>query len=412
MNTISWYFAVFVLAAWLLVRYVVPARHRHGVMTAGAVYFVVMQSSPLALLRLLFIVLTFLILAIGWRFGRRLAQTPEADRTAALKRGVIWLLSPLVLFKLIQTILPVRYLDMIFSQRGHVDLGSLAPLGISYFTFRALAYLIEIRRGALEPVGWWRYVNYVAFWPTLPAGPIERPAAFLSQTAAPTTPTVEDLRVGFLRLVAGLGKKLALGAFFYQLAKPYLLMQGGAARLYSPSDWPVWQLWLCLHAYYFYLYFDFAGYSDIAIGVARLFGYRILENFRWPILATNVADFWRRWHMSLTGWITDYVYVPLGGNRAGLKAAAHNTIIAMVLVGVWHGFNPHFAVWGLYHAAWLILYRQYRKKWAKPAAGPKPWWRRAAAWFVTFEIVNLGWVLFVFKVKTALAVYARLFFLS
>ena len=409
MNLISWVVTQFVAVFFIVVRYIFKPTRRHGLMTAGAVLFILLQNPPHILLRIGFILVTFIMLLGGWLFGRVLAQSSRLGQRAVLTGGIAFLLTPLVLFKLVQTIVPTRFIDMFLAQRGNIDLGSLAPLGISYFTFRAMAYLIEIWKGKIQPVGWWRYWNYVAFWPTLMAGPIERPGAFLQQTATAEQITSEDIREGFLRIISGLGKKLVLGSFFYQIAKPYLMMEG-AGRVVAVTDWPTLQLWVCVHAYYLYLYCDFAGYSDIAIGISRLFGYRIMENFRWPILATNVADFWRRWHISLTGWITDYVYYPMGGNKKGMTQAAKNTALAMLLVGIWHGISLHFALWGLYHAAFLILYRQYRKRWRKKDI-PNTWWRTGLAWLITFEIVNLGWVLFVFKLKLALQIYARLFFI-
>jgi len=408
MNLFSWVVITFSLVFYLLYRFVAKPSQRPALMAAGSVLFILLQEAPLLVMRFFYIFLTFAILAAGWLFGNALAKPAPERKIALLKRGAALILAPLVLFKAVQAVLPPQLIETVLTSRGgHVDVGSLAPLGISYFTFRVIAYLIEIRKGVVAPVGFLRYLSYVAFWPTFLAGPIERPKPFLDQADRCADPTAEDLRIGLARVFSGLFKKFILAGFFYQLAAPYVLLQSVPMEK-ALGQWETWQLWVCVHAYYFYLYLDFAGYSDVAIGTARLFGFRIMENFRWPILATNVADFWRRWHISLTGWITDYVYFGLGGNRLGLRRAAGNTLIAMLLVGLWHGLNLHFAYWGLYHAVFLILFRQYRKRFKRRDA-PKTWWKTAASWFVTFQIVNLGWVLFVFGYGKALSVYAKLF---
>ncbi|MHA1568927.1 MAG: MBOAT family O-acyltransferase [Alphaproteobacteria bacterium] len=409
MNAISWTIAIFVLVFFLVARYVFRPAQRHGLMTAGAVAFIFLQNPPGLIMRFAFILLTFIILLVGWQMGKVIARRPEERKRGGLRLGIIFLLAPLVIFKLVQAVIPTHLLEMMTSARGNFELGSFAPLGISYFTFRALAYLIEIRRGNVEPVGWWRYLNYVAFWPTFMAGPIERPGTFLEQTSHEVAITNEDVRVGMVRIMSGLVKKLILGGLFYQTAKPFMFLRSG--NLKNFDEWTTWQVWISLTAYYLYLYCDFAGYTDIAIGAARMFGYRIMENFRWPILATNVADFWRRWHISLTSWLRDYVYFHLGGSRKGLDKAARYTVVAMVLIGLWHGLTIHFALWGLYHAIFLNIYRRYRKEWRKKER-PKVWWRTGLAWLVTFQIINLGWVLFLFRPRVAFAVYMKLFGLS
>jgi alginate O-acetyltransferase complex protein AlgI len=410
MNLFSWLTLIFTLLVLGLARYFINPEKRMGLLSIASMIFICMQTAPHYMLRTAFILLTFVLLLIGWRLGKSVASAPPEKKRRSLWFGSISLLSPLVLFKIIQAIIPPQLIENVLTAKGgNLELGSLAPMGISYFTFRAIAYLIEIRKETIAPVGWWRYLNYVAFWPTVMAGPIERPKPFFEQDEAPRRATPEDISIGLARICSGLFKKMVLGSFFYQLALPYILLPSGDMRVVL-AEWKTWELWFCAHFYYLYLYMDFAGYSDAAIGVARLFGYRIMENFRWPILATNVADFWRRWHISLTGWITDYVYIPLGGNRLGLRRAALNSVVAMALVGIWHGLSGHYALWGLYHAVFLIAYRQYRMKYGKGAK--KSPLRTALSWFITFEIINLGWVLFIFSSKQALAVYAKMFFLK
>jgi alginate O-acetyltransferase complex protein AlgI len=405
MNMFSWTILFSVLILYVLARHVLKPSSRNALMTAGAVLFLSLQTAPHFMMRLGYIGLTFIILMTGWLFGKRVSKS----RTRlSLATGSLFLIAPLFLFKLLAVVLPPQLIETVITAKGGtLDLGSLAPMGISYFTFRAIAYLIELRSGSIKPVGWWPYLNYVAFWPTVMAGPIERPGPFFEQALIPARATDEDVRIGLARIGAGLFKKMIVATFFYQVALPYTLLPGSADVAAALSDWKAWHLWACVHAYYFYLYLDFAGYSDVAIGLSRLFGFRIMENFRWPMLSTNVADFWRRWHISLTGWITDYVYIPLGGNRRGLRRAAFNSMVAMVLCGFWHGLSPHFAIWGAWHAVFLIAYRQYRIKFKDKA--PKTRWWTAISWFATFQIINLGWIWFIFGARQALTIFSKLF---
>jgi alginate O-acetyltransferase complex protein AlgI len=227
-------------------------------------------------------------------------------------------------------------------------------------------------------------------------------------------PQGEDLVEGLARVIIGFGKKTVVASLFFNVARPYLELgadfNAGFDRFTTPY------LWLCVTAYYLYLYLDFSAYSDLAIGASRMMGFKIMENFRWPILATNVSDFWQRWHISLTSWVTDYIYIPLGGNRHGLFAAARYSLIAMITIGAWHGMNLHFIAWGFYHAIFLILYRQWRKSWKEkwfPKGLPGPnWLQTGLAWFVTFQVINLGWVLFNFKIGQSLRIWLKLFWLS
>jgi alginate O-acetyltransferase complex protein AlgI len=157
------------------------------------------------------------------------------------------------------------------------------------------------------------------------------------------------------------------------------------------------------------LYFDFSGYTDIAVGMARLFGYRIEENFDWPYLKTNLRDFWRSWHMSLTGFMRDVVYIPLGGNRRGAGRLYLNLLIVFVLIGLWHGGEGHYLLWGLYHGTGMVAYRAWQR-WRDAANRPARASRatRMWSWAATFHFVVFGWVLFACPTRDALTVYLGL----
>ena len=390
------------------------SRARAALLTALALFGVVFAGYAHPVLRLAYVGISLAVLLIGWGFGKLIVKKPEDQTKGLLAVALVLLFAPLFLFKLALALIPAVAMASIQKHAPGFNLASFLPVGISYFSFRSAAYLIEVRRRTIEPVGILRFFHYAFFWPTLLAGPIERPGPFLEQSREIPRSARDDILLGLSRFIGGFVKKTVLGSAFFGIARPYMELGGnfddGLAMFTTPH------LWLCVTAYYLYLYFDFSGYSDLAIGASRMMGFRIMENFRWPILAQNVADFWRRWHISLTSWITDYVYITLGGNRRGLYKAGLFTLIAMVLVGAWHGLNMHFLYWGAYHAVFLILYRQWRKN-LRPRLFknglPLPsWLGRVAAWFLTFQIINLGWVLFLYPVSRSWEIWLKLFWIG
>ncbi len=400
---------IYIIAAWLAWRFVFRKRFRAPFMLLVSILFILLQGAPTLLMHGAFLLCSLLTILAGYNAGRNLAgKTPDQTKVQFIIY-IIFAAFPLILFKLIGVFLTPAALEYIGSRNPEFDLRFVAPLGLSYLTFRVIAYMIEIRKGRLEPARLGEYILYVTFWPTLLSGPIERPEPFLRQLRDKPEYTSEDLAVGFSRIVTGLFKTLVLGVFFLKLAAPIFSMekQFGPGLFFKIS---VPGLWLSAIAYYFHLYLNFSGYSDIAIGLSRIFGYKIRENFQWPFLATNIADFWRRWHMSLTGWITDYVYYGLGGNRRGLKIAARNTLAAMILVGVWHGLALHFIAWGLYHAICLIIYRWWRKSGRGKLNIPDNAMTKFASWALTFVVVTIGWMLFALPTFTALPVILKMTF--
>ena len=392
---------------------------RAAVLTFMAVYGIVFAESLHPIIGLVYIFLSFSTLIIAWLFGRLISKKKDPKESlAAFVVAVIMAFVPLFLFKLAMAVVPMHIIKAIQQNAPAFDFSLLLPVGISYFSFRSVAYLIEIRRKTISPVSFFRFVNYAFFWPTLLAGPIERPGRFLRQSEKMEKATRLDIAIGFSRIITGFVKKTVLAAFFAGVARPYLELGAytGSTQhtefIAHLEAFSTPYLWLCVTAYYFYLYLDFSAYSDLAIGLSRMMGFKIMENFRWPILALNVSEFWQRWHISLTSWITDYVYRPLGGNRKGLLSAGIFTLTAMALVGAWHGMNLHFIAWGLYHAIFLILYRQWRKSWKKKIMPEKSSSPKCvstfAAWFITFQVVNVGWVLFNFPIGKSILIWLKL----
>jgi alginate O-acetyltransferase complex protein AlgI len=269
------------------------------------------------------------------------------------------------------------------------------PLGISYFAFLFIHYLVEVQRGRFAPGRPHELGLFVGFFPTVVAGPLKRFEDFAPQVESRTL-SGDDVHEGLGRLVIGLVKKLVIADNAARFAVPVFAA--------STSGWG--QLWLAVYAYSIQIYFDFSGYSDIAIGSARLLGYRVPENFDHPYLRSNIADFWRHWHMTLTGWILQYVYIPLGGNRHGRTRSNVNRLAAMTLCGLWHGSSWNFAAWGLYHGVLLNGYHFWRRR--RPATNASIS-SRALSTALTFHAVAVGWVLFACDLETAARILGRLF---
>jgi alginate O-acetyltransferase complex protein AlgI len=270
------------------------------------------------------------------------------------------------------------------------------PLGISFFTFEFIHYLTDVYQGRVsaEPAsptatglaagtrGLRRFVLFALFFPTLLAGPIKRYQQFTSQPEAPAGGPAPDFAAGLWRILLGLSKKILVADTLATVA----------SRLQQPDQVTPFGLWLGMYAYAGQIYADFSGYSDLAIGLARLYGYRVPENFDWPYLATSLQDFWRRWHISLSSWIRDYLFIPLGGSRVSRVRAAANLLGVMALCGLWHGAAWHFVLWGLWHGAGLGLGQLWRRV-RPPLAAPGPL-QRGLYRLLTFHYVCFGWVLF------------------
>jgi alginate O-acetyltransferase complex protein AlgI len=292
--------------------------------------------------------------------------------------------------------------------------GLFLPLAISFFTFEFIHYIIDRRRGMIPKRPLSRFLAFALFFPTMVAGPIKRFEGFDEQLNAPRL-APDDAWIALVRIATGAAKKFVLADSLALFVRP-LLERRDLADL-SPRV-----IVVALVAYSLRIYFDFSGYSDIAIGSARLFGIRVPENFDWPYLRSSIAEFWRHWHMSLQSWIADYIYKPLGGSKRGLGRTVANTLIAMSVSGLWHGAEWHYVVWGLYHGVLLVLYRLWRTI-VRPrtlgrfdeteSAGGHIWrrtalLRRAGSVALTFALVTVGWGLFIMPVRDFVVVLGAL----
>jgi alginate O-acetyltransferase complex protein AlgI len=316
---------------------------------------------------------------LSWCFGLAI-QNATRKRRLTLISGVSLALGILIYFKYSTFI--VDNLNSVFGWHLHSPFPDIArhlPIGISFFTFQVISYLMDVYRGEVsaEP----RLLNmavYKSFFGKLIAGPIVRYADIKEQLASRSV-TVDGFNEGIYRFGMGIGKKVIIANCMGEIADKIFGL--------PINSLPAGLAWLGAIAYTFQIYFDFSGYSDIAIGLARMFGFRFKENFNQPYLSTSITEFWQRWHISLSSWFRDYLWFPLGSNRHGPLRTYLNLLIVFFFCGLWHGASWNFVVWGLFHGCFLVFERALgsRVKF-RPAAG--------IAFVYTLTVTIVGWVCF------------------
>ena len=280
------------------------------------------------------------------------------------------------------------------------------PIGISFYTFTQIAFLCDCYQGKVRERRFVHYLLFVTYFPHLIAGPVLHHSQMMPQFARNDVyrPNVDKIAVGFAIFIVGLGKKLLLADPFGAFADPIF----EAARHGTVPSLP--GAWFAVLAYTLQIYFDFSGYSDMAIGLSLFFGVHLPINFNSPYQALSIIDFWRRWHISLSDFLRDYLYIPLGGNRLGFGRRYANVLITMVLGGLWHGANWTFIIWGAAHGALLTinhLWRALRPASHNPRQRSRV--RHGLCWAATFVCVCLTWVLFkADSVATAIRIYQGL----
>ena len=243
-----------------------------------------------------------------------------------------------------------KYLDFVLCNvlgLPQLRLGLAAPIGISFFTFKSISYLVDTWKEKEKGTrSFWELLLYLSFFPQVVAGPIARFRDFGPQLRSRSI-TVERTAAGIRRFIVGLAKKLILAGTLGNIVDTVFQLEGGVPDLRLA--------WLAAISYSLQIYFDFSGYSDMAIGLGGAFGFDTQENFQYPYIAPTLGNFWRRWHISLSGWFKDYLYIPLGGNRKGTVRAGLNKLMVFTLCGVWHGAAWTFVVWGLWHGLLSML---------------------------------------------------------
>lgn len=335
----------------------------------------------------IYLSLILFVIGVTWVCAMRIAERPH-QRTAWFWAGITASLSVLAVFK--YTGFAVSTLEMIWGAFGASLPFSTAfaqkillPVGISFYTFQAVSYLVDVYRESLAPeASVLDYALYVSFFPQLVAGPIVRATDFLPQLKTERTFPAENAAAqGMVRIAMGLFKKIVIA--------DYIAINLVDRVFDAPEMMSSLETIAGIYGYTLQIYCDFSAYSDIAIGSAMLLGFSLPENFRAPFLAENLSDFWKRWHISLSSWLKDYLYIPLGGNRHGQARTLANLLITMLLGGLWHGPSWTFVFWGFLHGAGLAAMRI--AGWTRPAPHRI---QRALRTLFTFHFVVLAFVFF------------------
>ena len=367
-------FFIFVyLPGVLLVYFMSPSWAKNSILLIASIVFYAFDAGPLAWLLIVSILLNHVA-------GREIARRSGCDRRVLFMVTVALNLVFLLHYKYAAFLWSAA--KPMLSLIG-LDIGSppviKLPIGISFFTFQAISYVADIYVGRIVPAR--RLIDfgaYHALFPQLIAGPIVRYIEVEQDLYRPRG-SLDSAADGLFRFCIGLGKKLILADSMGVLADSVFALPGSEL---TPAI-----AWIGVIAYTLQIYYDFSGYSDMAIGLGHMLGFHFPENFNQPYRAQSVTEFWRRWHMTLSRWFRDYVYIPLGGNRLGPEITYRNLFIVFLLCGLWHGAGFTFVFWGLYHGFWLATERMY-----VTYVGPLP--DGLLAWARTFLIVVVGWVFF------------------
>ena len=380
----SYIFILAFLPITLIVYYSIGARGHGNV----AIAWLVMASlffygwwNPAYLGLLLFSIL------VNYAFGLSLSQnraSASAVRKITLATGIAINIGMLGYFKYANFF--VDSVNFAIGTNWHLD-KIILPLAISFFTFQQVAYLVDAYRGETSEYNFLHYCLFVTFFPQLIAGPIVHHKEMLPQFARNVVYRFShlDFSIGLTIFLIGLFKKVIIADSVALHATPVFQ----AAELGQSLDFL--NAWKGVFAYTLQLYFDFSGYSDMAIGLARMFGIKLPINFNSPYQALNIIDFWRRWHITLSRFLRDYLYIPLGGNRKGPARRQVNLMMTMLLGGLWHGAGWNFVIWGGLHGIYLVTNYMWHQIWRNPI---DKWWSRFIARSLTLLAVMVGWVFF------------------
>ena len=354
-------FLFFFLPLLLIVYYLVPSKLRNYVLLIFSLFFYYMGEKWYVFLLLFSCFINYLL-------GILIAKK---KRKYGLVIGLIFNIGLLFYFKYTNFFLST--FSNIFNF-NYMTLKIILPLGISFFTFQNISYLVDVyRKDAEYQTNFWKYAMYIALFPQLVAGPIVR-YKDVAYEIDNRKESIELFSSGVYRFVIGLGKKVLIADLIYNM---YSTIMNYEMSLLS--------YWLVALGFTLQIYYDFSGYSDMAIGLGKMFGFNFKENFNYPLIATSITDFWRRWHMSLSSFFKDYVYIPLGGNRCSKIKHIRNIFVVWFLTGFWHGAAWNFIFWGLYFFVFLILEKFILHKFLK---------KGLFSFLYTFLIVLISFVIF------------------
>ena len=364
-------FLLYFLPVFLVGYFLVPARWRNGVLLAGSVIFYAWGAPDFVLVLLAATVATFYLV-------RLMDKAPNTGR----KR--LWCAAALVVN--LGLLAYFKYANFFVDNLAALGVNTtgwvkvLLPIGISFFTFQSVTYVVDTYRGVNRPMERLTdYVVYIIMFPQLIAGPIVRYNEIADQVTAERRLRWDECLQGFYRFVIGLAKKVLIADVLGQTVDTVL---GGDLAALGMGE-----AWITLAAYTMQLYFDFSGYSDMAIGLGRILGFKFPENFDNPYISASVTEFWRRWHITLGTFMRNYLYIPLGGNRKGTARTYLNLWLVFLLSGLWHGAGWNFVLWGAYHGFFLVVERM--TGWGRATEKRNP-----LRVLLTFAVVSVGWALF------------------
>jgi alginate O-acetyltransferase complex protein AlgI len=372
----STFFLCYFLPVFLLVYYLIRVEYRNSVIVIASIFFY-MWGAP----KFVFVIVGSIIL--DYYLSHLIFNAEGKRRKTIMVVSVCLNVSILLYFKYANFL--IENFNVFLTSLGATQLKwtSIAlPIGISFFTFHELSYIIDVYRGVNKPMKKITdYAVYILLFPQLIAGPIIRYKEIANQIIDRShQETIDNRLTGFFRFVIGLAKKVLIANVLGEQADQIFRM--------SVGDMSTAQAWLGILCYSFQIYFDFSGYSDMAIGLARMMGILFPENFDNPYISRNITEFWRRWHISLSRWMRDYLYIPLGGNKVDRKWKLYfNLWLVFIISGFWHGAAWTFIIWGIFHGMFLIADRIFLLK-VTDRIGKIP------SILVTFLIVMIGWVFF------------------
>ena len=356
----------------LAVYFLVPMRWRNFVLLVVSLFFYGWGEPVYVLIMIASII-------INWLFGKTIAKYRKSDRKKAKTALILCMVFNLALLGFF------KYWDFLAENLNHLGLYLIRPLhlglpiGISFYTFQTMSYPIDLYRFDTDPQdSLVSFGAYVCMFPQLIAGPIVRYTDIAKQLNRRRL-SANKFYDGIKRFMVGLSKKVLLANSAGQVYE-------AIAALPAANQSAV-TAWIGAICYTFQIYYDFSGYSDMAIGMGKMLGFDFLENFNYPYISKTITEFWRRWHMSLSYWFRDYVYIPLGGNRCGLQRQIFNIMVVWLLTGFWHGASWNFVLWGVFYGIVLILEKLFLLKWLKRA----PNW---VGHVYTMVLVILNWVIF------------------
>ena len=374
----SWHFVVF----FLIVLSVASCLPRAG--WAWKVFLVASSCYFYGQWSWLYLGLIFVTASIDFVIAQRLVRVLKPLRLLAL--SIVCNLGVLAFFK--YTNFLIDTLNVVGATSGHgltiTPIDIVLPVGISFYTFQNMSYTIDVYRGQLTPRrSVLDYAVFTTFFPQLLAGPIVRATEFFGQLDQASRVDWRKIQYALVLIAAGYVKKIVLADNLAITVDEVFL---------APASASGWQALLAVYAFAFQIYFDFSGYTDIAIGLALLLGFEFPKNFNYPYLATSFQEFWRRWHMTLSRWLRDYLYIALGGNRHGLARTMASLMVTMLLGGLWHGASWNFVIWGALHGGYLVVERLI--------FGRISWWQSnhkiivCLRWLVVFHLVCFAWIFF------------------